>query len=111
MELTFETSTYEGWTVVAVHGELDLHTSPSLRDALGRAIDDGAGWLALDLADVPFMDSSSLGVLVGALKRLREKGGEMALVGVQGSPSKVVSLTGLDSVFRVVPDLASLPTP
>lgn len=111
MELTFETSTHEGWTVLTVHGELDLHTSPSLRDALSRSIDGGTGWLALDLADVPFMDSSSLGVLVGALKRLREKGGEMALVGVQGSPSKVVTLTGLDAVFRVVPDLASLTRP
>jgi anti-sigma B factor antagonist len=111
MELTFDTGTHGGWTVLSVHGELDLHTSPSLRDALGRSIDDGAGWLALDLSDVPFMDSSSLGVLVGALKRLREKGGEMALVGVQGSPSKVVSLTGLDSVFRVVTTVDALPAP
>ena len=60
------------------------------------------------LAGVPFMDSSCLGVLVGALKRARENGGELALLSLQPSPAKVMALTGLDGVFRVVDDLSQL---
>ena len=55
------------------------------------------------------MDSSSLGVLVAYLKRARERGGDLMLVGVQGSPAKVISLTGLDAVFRMEDSLADLP--
>jgi anti-anti-sigma factor len=47
------------------------------------------------------MDSSTLGVLVTALKHARERGGDVVLVGVSGSPAKVLELTGLDRVFRV----------
>jgi anti-sigma B factor antagonist len=59
----------------------------------------------VDLSDVPFMDSSGLGVIVGCLKRLRESGGDLALVTMPGSPpSKLLSLTGLD---RAIPTFES----
>jgi anti-sigma B factor antagonist len=108
MELTFGTRTHDGWTILAVAGELDLHTSPQLKEELQR-VTDGTAFVALDLTDVPFMDSSSLGVIVGGLKRARERGGDLALLGLQGSPSKIVSLTGLDDVFRLVDAPEELP--
>ena len=55
--------------------------------------------IALDLSEVPFMDSSSLGVMVGGLKRARERGGDLTLMSLQASPAKVMALTGLDGVF------------
>ena len=102
MELTFETRTHDGWTILSVAGELDLHTSPQLQRALSGAFDDGASHVALDLASVPFMDSSSLGVIVGGSKLARERGGELALMSLQPSPAKVIALTGLESVVRIV---------
>jgi anti-sigma B factor antagonist len=85
------------WTVVAVEGELDLYTAPQLRDAVLAAVADGADHVVLDLTGVPFMDSSGLGVVVACLKRLREGGGDLAVVTPPGSPpTKLLSLTGLD---------------
>ena len=80
MDLTFTSRTHEGWTILSVAGELDLQTSPQLTAAINDALEDGPPLLALDLASVPFMDSSSLGVVVASLKRVREKGGDLALL-------------------------------
>jgi anti-anti-sigma factor len=55
------------------------------------------------------MDSSSLGVLVATLERAREHNGELRLVGVQGSPAKVIALTGLDSAFTIDGSIDDLP--
>jgi anti-sigma B factor antagonist len=110
MELNLETRLHDGWTILRVGGELDLHTSPVLQERLAQLLDQGVTRIALDLEDVGFMDSSSLGVLVTALKRLREREGDLALVGVNGSPLKVLSLTGIDrllTLYAVSDDLPS----
>lgn len=87
--------------VVTPSGELDLATSPALRDALGAACDAGAVTVVLDLALVTFLDSTTLGVLVGANKRLRAQGGTLIAVNVAGEPLKIMELTGLASAFEV----------
>ena len=97
------------WAVLGVQGELDLHTSTSLRDRLRDLIDEGHARIAVDMTDVTFMDSSSLGVLVVAMKRLREKDGELSLIGVNGSPFKVLSLTGMDRVLSIYATPSELP--
>jgi anti-sigma B factor antagonist len=88
------------WTVVAVEGEIDLYSAPQLRDAVLAAVEGGADHVVIDLSAVPFMDSSGLGVVVACLKRLREAGGELAVVTPAGSPpTKLLSLTGLDQAI------------
>ncbi len=109
MEVVQGTRTQGRWTVVEVAGELDLHTSPALRDHVFGLIEGGTGYLALDMTKVDFMDSSSLGSLVACLKRLRERDGRLVLIGVSGSPKKVLGLTGLDRVFEQVDDPGDLP--
>ena len=109
MEVVQGTRTQGRWTVVEVAGELDLHTSPALRDQVLGLIEDGTGFLAIDLTKVDFMDSSSLGSLVACLKRLREHDGRLVLIGVTGSPKKVLGLTGLDRVFEQVERPDELP--
>ena len=85
------------WTVVAVEGEIDLYSAPQLREAVLAAVADGADHVVIDLTGVPFMDSSGLGAVVACLKRLREGGGDLAVVTPPGSPpTKLLSLTGLD---------------
>lgn len=109
MEVIQGTRTEGRWTVVEVAGELDLHTSPALRDHVLSLIDDGTGFLAIDMTKVEFMDSSSLGALVACLKRLRDHDGRFVLIGVTGSPRKVLGLTGLDRVFEQVESPDDLP--
>jgi anti-anti-sigma factor len=110
MELTLENGTAGPWAVVRVAGELDLHTSPQLRDHVLGTLGEPPVRVALDLSEVDFMDSSSLGILVTLLKRVRERDGELVLVGVTGSPMKVLTLTGLDRVFEVRGSLDDLPS-
>jgi anti-sigma B factor antagonist len=109
MDLVLENRVAGPWSVVRVAGELDLHTSPQLRDHVLSMIGDEPIHLALDLSQVGFMDSSSLGMLVTVLKRVRERDGDLRLVGVTGSPMKVFALTGLDRVFEIADTPEDLP--
>ena len=109
MDVIGQTRTQGAWTVVEVAGELDLHTSPPLREHVLELIDGGTDRLALDMTRVDFMDSSSLGSLVTCLKRIRERDGKLVLVGVGGTPMKVLTLTGLDRVFDIVGSTSELP--
>ena len=110
MELTFSEATVGVWRVLTVSGELDMHTSPSLQDRLDSLSGpEIAPKIAVDLSAVPFMDSSSLGVLVVSNKSLQERGGGLALVGVDGSPKKVLSITGIDRVIPVYGRTSELP--
>ena len=107
IQLELDTRTEGDWTVLDVVGEVDLYTAPSLRDKLVSMIDGGARRLLVNLGGVGFMDSSGLGVLVGGLKRSKERGGDLSLVCSEGPPLKVLSITGLDKVFAVYPDVDS----
>jgi anti-sigma B factor antagonist len=110
MDVIVETRTEGPWMVVVVAGELDLHTSPPLRDHLLGLIERGTSRIAVDMSKVDFMDSSTLGALITCLKRVREKDGRLALVGMDSSPMKVMTLTGLDRVFELVGSTDELPT-
>ena len=109
MDLTFEDATSGAWKVLSVTGELDMHTSPALQERLDTVSAGDTPKVAVDLSAVPFMDSSTLGVLVANLKRIRERGGEMALVGVAGSPQKVLAITGIDRVIPIFDQVSELP--
>lgn len=109
MDLTIDSLRAGAWTVLEVSGELDLHTSPALRDKVTELLEAGTTKLAIDLEQVGFMDSSSLGVLVMALKRIRERDGDLALVGANGSPLKVLALTGIDRLMPTYGSAADLP--
>lgn len=110
MELSLDSRSEGSWTVVQAAGELDLHTSPQLRDRVLELTESGTRRIAIDLGGVTFMDSSSLGVLITCLKRVREQDGNLVLVGVNGPPIKVLTLTGLDRVFEMVDSTAELPS-
>ena len=91
----------EGGADVVVAGEIDLATAPQLRSELHAIIDGGATVVAVDMADVGFIDSAGLGVLIGAVGRLRERGGRLELRHLQPAPRKVIDITGLHDVFEL----------
>jgi len=84
-----------------VAGEVDLFTSPKVKERILDLLGGGATKLVIDLEHVTFMDSTGLGVLVGALRRLTERGGALALVCPQGPVLRVMEVTGLKKVFDI----------
>jgi anti-sigma B factor antagonist len=91
-----------GHHVIAVRGEIDLFTAPDLKQALTEAIEGGAHRVVLDLSEVSFLDSTALGVLIGAVKRLRSRSGALAIVNTDASIAKTFAITGLDQIFTIL---------
>ena len=89
--------------VLQVTGEVDVYSAPMLRERIRELAAKGAVHLIVDLAQVDFLDSSGLGVLVGGLKRLREDGGSLALVVSTSRILRVFQITGLTKAFAVWP--------
>jgi anti-sigma B factor antagonist len=103
IDLAVEIGSRDSWTVIGVAGEIDLFTAPKLREQfLGTLDQEGAdARLVVDLSRVTFMDSTGLGVLIGALRRINERGGRMALVCADGPVLRVLELTRLTEVFSI----------
>ncbi len=87
--------------VVAVAGEIDLFTAPDLKAALNDALESGHSRIVVDLTATTFLDSTALGVLIGAVKRLRSRGGVLTLVNVDANIAKTFEITGLDQIFVI----------
>jgi anti-sigma B factor antagonist len=92
--------------VVALKGEVDVYTAPALRERLIEASETDCAAVVVDMTDVDFIDSSGLGVLVSALKRVRERDGQMRIVTTKEPILKIFRVTGLDRVFDLSPTLA-----
>lgn len=101
IDLSLGSRTEAGWAVVDVKGEVDLFTAPKLREHIVGLVEEDERRIVVNLEDVDFMDSTGLGVLVGALKRLKEKDGHLALVCPGGSVLRVLTVTGLNKVFAI----------
>jgi anti-sigma B factor antagonist len=87
--------------VVAVSGEIDLFTAPELKAAITDALDAGRTRIVVDLSNTQFLDSTALGVLIGAVKRLRSRDGALTIVNVDRNIAKTFEITGLDQIFTI----------
>jgi anti-sigma B factor antagonist len=87
--------------VLSVKGEADLHVAPVLRERLTAAIDGGADTIVIDLSETTFLDSMAIGVMLGALKRLRARGGQLSLVVTRADIRRIFEITLLDRVFAL----------
>ncbi|MFF0790736.1 STAS domain-containing protein [Streptomyces sp. NRRL S-813] len=101
------------WSVLQVAGELDLVTSPMLRQRIHDVVAEGRHDLVLDLSDVFFCDSSGVGVLIAARRLIRSCQGRLRLIlpaggAVDGSHvNRVLGALGVRRLFDVYPDLAA----
>jgi anti-sigma B factor antagonist len=87
--------------VIRTEGDVDLSSSPRLRDALLTAYDQEAKHVIVDLNEVPYMDSSGIATLVEALKLSRQSNGRLTLAAMRPAVESVFELAYLKQVFEV----------
>jgi anti-sigma B factor antagonist len=91
-------------TVLSVEGDLDLSSAPRLKWALADSQSGGGRHLIVDLSGVAFIDSTALGVLVGAQRAMHD-GLHLAIVCAEENVLRIFELTGLDGMFEILPNL------
>ncbi|MBL3669152.1 STAS domain-containing protein [Streptomyces sp. M2CJ-2] len=91
----------DDWTVVEIHGEIDIHTVPRIRDHVVHRLETGHRRLVVDLAGMTFMDSTGLWLLVGIRKRIRSRTGDLRLVITNPEVLRIFHVTGLHQVFPI----------
>ena len=101
MDLGLDVSERGKYAVLSVHGEVDVYTAPKFRERLIELVTEGKHQIVVDLEGVDFLDSTGLGVLVGALKRVRAHEGSLLLVCTQERLLKIFRITGLAKVFPI----------
>jgi anti-sigma B factor antagonist len=85
----------DGTYVLALAGEIDLAHAPELDAQLSSLVEEGTTQIIVDLLEVPFLESTALGVLLKYSRRLRSTGGELTLVTDDVRVARVIEITGL----------------
>ena len=93
----------DGIGLIVLGGEVDISSAPRFKREFEQLTGAGHVDIVVDLKGVTFIDSSALGVLVGAVRRLHPLGGRLVVVAEGHAVMRPVTLTGLDQVFTVVP--------
>jgi anti-sigma B factor antagonist len=91
--------------VVSLGGEVDLYTAPELKQELHRLVGEGATRIVIDMSETTFIDSTTLGVLLSVVKRVRPEGGAVVLVCPDRNVRRIFEITLLDRVFSIVDTL------
>jgi anti-sigma B factor antagonist len=89
--------------VVTVRGEIDIFTAPEFKERIAGAIDAGRDLVVVDLNATTFIDSSSLGVLISAHRRLTGRDGRLVIACDVKPVLNTFKITGLDGVLEIVP--------
>jgi len=99
-------------SVFSPEGAIDLHVSPEMRASLRAIIEEKPKRLVVDLSRVPYVDSSGLAVLIGAMQSLEHEGGVFLLAGAQEAVQMILESARLDKYFRLFPNVeAALAAP
>jgi anti-sigma B factor antagonist len=85
----------DGAVTLAIHGEIDFGNVAALRARLSELVRSGTGPLTIDLAEVDFLDSTTIGVLIQAKKRLTQSEREFRIVRPKPSVRRTIELAGL----------------
>ncbi len=96
---TFEVAHHAGWAVMRVSGEIDMATAPQLRHHVVTVTTDTPDGLVLDLNSVDFIDSTGLGVIVGAARRMRMNDADFRIVCAQAHLVDLFRITRLSEVL------------
>jgi len=90
-----------GIVALDLEGEVDVYTAPLLRQEIMNQVEKGTKYILVHLEKVEYLDSTGLGILIGGVKRLKEQGGALKLVGPSPRISRIFDITGLNRIFDV----------
>jgi anti-sigma B factor antagonist len=105
-DLTTTVVRHLDYRVLALAGEIDMHTAPALRDQIFALIEEDRRPLVVDLTDLSFCDSAGVNIAAAARKHAADHGVMLAIVGLHGRVDKIFRMTGMD---RLIPTYATLP--
>lgn len=86
------------WTVDVI-GEIDVYTAKQLKEELIRIYNERKANIILNLNQLSYIDSTGLGVIIGAYGRMKENGNELSLIHPRQNILKLLTITGLDKIF------------
>lgn len=104
MNLQIEEKNKDSIPYLVVKGEIDVYTSPSLKEKILELIEKGNKSLIINLQDVSYIDSTGLGVLIGGLRRCKEKNGDVYLIYSNPRLKRIFEITGLNNSFKIAQD-------
>jgi len=84
-----------------LYGEVDIYNADSLKNELHSLIAEKSADVVLDCANLKYIDSTGLGVLVNALKKVQEQNKAISIVNLKPYIAKIFTLTGLDKIFEI----------
>ena len=97
--MEIKTTTEGTRLTIAVSGRVDTVTAPELAAALKFG---DATCVVIDLANVPYMSSAGLRLLLAAHKKMLGKGGELRIANVQETVREVLDITGFSDILNLV---------
>ena len=101
MSMTVSTHEQDGKTVVSVAGEVDVSNAGDLRDTLSAVLAQGESDVQVELSNVPYIDSTGIGVLVGAAHRAADANRAFAVLNPQRNVARVLAMLGVDGELGV----------
>ncbi|MFB5663941.1 STAS domain-containing protein [Alteribacillus sp. HJP-4] len=101
MNLDIRTEEKDGLAVLHVGGEIDAYTAPQLREALIPLTEKEGNQVSVDLTEVDYIDSTGLGIFIGALKSSHAHDSSLKLTGLNDRVMRLFSITGLDEVIDI----------
>lgn len=105
MSLSIESTTdSQGATTLLVCGEVDVSNASELRDAVDAALSAGPSSLVVDISQTPYIDSTGIGVLVGAAHRCADAGCALSVARPQRNVARVLALLGVGADLNIVQD-------
>lgn len=93
----------EEYSIISVHGEIDLHTAPKFETVMERTAGNGFQVVMVDMSDVSFMDSTGLSTLMRARDYLEERNISFRLVSPSHAVDRIFSVTGFQDYFEIFP--------
>ncbi|HNW46901.1 MAG TPA: STAS domain-containing protein [Thermotogota bacterium] len=100
-DLKIQSKTEEKRVIVYISGDIDAYHSPKLKEEMDTFVNGELSDIALDLSDVPYIDSAGLGTLVSILRETRNAKKALKLVGLRQNIKRIFEMTRLDKIFDV----------
>ncbi|WP_209125114.1 STAS domain-containing protein [Alkalihalobacillus sp. BA299] len=101
MNLEIRQKTKGNVHLLYLSGEVDAFTAPKLREVLIPLTEESSMKVIVDLTDVDYIDSTGLGIFIGALKSTHNYNSHIQLQGLSNRLQRLFKITGLDEVIDI----------